>query len=1194
MLPSGTFYRFRNETSIVVMSTLDELVLLSEGTPVPDQLAHHALIVDPNLDLVVYADGVAIGGNVSLPGRSVKIFCRRLQGRDVGGKSVLSVRGADAGPNDGLAPAPGQPTGPATSVKPEDLVKQALDYAKSHADEIVGSLPAQIRSATGIPDILKEPLARAAEAEDFKTSVKGVLTDPEQLKAYAERLRDAGKSTPQELHDYITQQIKLEFGESGLILAGAAYVCVLICLYLCFLATFSHPGKLPRAATGAQGHTGINGKQAGEKAGTVNLCVTDSIDGGVVIDATGGKGMAGAKGGIGGAGADGIDGDYAAGRKLDELMDWVKLGAGGLGVAQMASDLWLKAHGECGGHGGPGGNGGIGASGGNGGTVNVFVPGALSAVATARLTLDARKGARGEDGEGGDGGPGGRGGLYPNKHPGDAEAPRNPKGDTGEKGDRGGTLRAGQMVAGRPETIRVDVPNLAADGHALVTVRTVADMRPEVPEAFALMLLDKAKRLYLTCSVVGGESPAVLRQRFEPVTTILDFLVALLESASESEKEAKVDGLRVLRGRHIAVEASAMASHLAQGCDYFGIVRTAVPSISLATCLATAGEARTNLEVANSQFRKQVEAWQKKSIELAKDATALRQAEAVKLALEREIQSTSKSIGRNTGSARMLEEDVGRSASDLKKVLTQDVLKTLEGTFQCSMDKILEAATMVAMQLPLSLIDRDKGPEHDQIALGETGLGASSAGVMMLGVQVASTIYDAATNVKDDQGNSVDKKYVLRKVSTLASTLEGQIAQLKETMQAPPTEVGVSASATTKLLATVDDLEKLVGEFTKQFDTGGGMTRAFGSLRHAIEVMNEKILELNVDISRALRLDSRRGEVQRNLEQAQSALADASDLSFFHRVEAAGVFYREALEWYLRSLHDAVRAYRYWTPGGEDISVQTLFAQSTKWIDWVDGSDGEIISESNFSHQANALKQAILKELEQIGNKRQHSPGWKNGGLERGFGQVVEIADAAILEKVRGKREFRVRVLPWTRAPVEDRQYSPFLAGALARLTNVRVWFIGAKSKSPHSGEEATEVCVKAIIKHGGTEDVIDVNGRTHTFSHTQVETEFHYAIDGFNRSSPKGDVDGVVSSIRVGGEYSAAYDDAALGGALNGDATIATFAGVGPYTTWTISLAPRAPDGSELPLNEQVDFTGVTAVRLEFCGFFYPIRLSA
>jgi len=128
---------------------------------------------------------------------------------------------------------------------------------------------------------------------------------------------------------------------------------------------------------------------------------------------------------------------------------------------------------------------------------------------------------------------------------------------------------------------------------------------------------------------------------------------------------------------------------------------------------------------------------------------------------------------------------------------------------------------------------------------------------------------------------------------------------------------------------------------------------------------------------------------------------------------------------------------------------------------------------------------------------------------------------------------------------------NPFAGKANVRLTKVRVWVTGAKTRNNN---------LQIKITHNGHEKIISKEGETYVFAHESINRIFEYSL--VNKELPI--IDGDI-------------------GLRNGNRTYAL---VGPFTWWTITIDPNDNPG--------LDMTQVSGVDMAFQGQCYAFEGNA
>ncbi|MBF0423138.1 MAG: hypothetical protein HQL73_09105 [Magnetococcales bacterium] len=395
--------------------------------------------------------------------------------------------------------------------------------------------------------------------------------------------------------------------------------------------------------------------------------------------------------------------------------------------------------------------------------------------------------------------------------------------------------------------------------------------------------------------------------------------------------------------------------------------------------------------------------------------------------------------------------------------------------------------------------------------------------------QAGSFLYNGAAKVTDDKGLPVNKSYLVGQLKAVKadvnSIMEGY--QALDNGLLAPDDPGAG-----KLVAEEGQILKFFSSFYSSFPKElDELKKAFQAYIDQVEARNNQILQYNAMVTLMVQnhelIQTTQAQNDKLNDTALAAMKpDLPDLVTF-----VSSMYYDARTQVMETLDLTARAFRFWALSDRNIISQAYGGKSLPQIDSV----------ALIAAQDTLLSQ-FRQAVENFGTNSSKFPA--------GSGQPGLIYQVPSLQ-VDLFRQLNQLMLPIVAATSDSSGSSNIFAGmANVRILQIRVWVPGAKVDNDR---------LQVRITHTGNEQIVATSGEVFRFSHEPVNKLFIYAP----------------STLRVIEEANFGVEQSLASG---GSAT--TYAALGPFTSWHVTVDPKD--------NVGLDLSGVTGVQLEFHGTNY------
>jgi hypothetical protein len=397
----------------------------------------------------------------------------------------------------------------------------------------------------------------------------------------------------------------------------------------------------------------------------------------------------------------------------------------------------------------------------------------------------------------------------------------------------------------------------------------------------------------------------------------------------------------------------------------------------------------------------------------------------------------------------------------------------------------------------------------------------------MWATQVAQIGYKFDTNIVQDDGTSVKKKYLLRQVQTVDGSID---SILEGYALADDGTLGEDDQGAAMLLADQQTLYKTLDQVYSKFpDDIDAIKQAFQTYVNTVLERNQQILNYNAIVLTIAKKVQLASDTQNRIDTVSAKLSAQYQPDLPLMTTFVSRLYYQARSQILETLYLATKAYQFWALSDENLIAQTL------------GGDTATIN-------AEALEGSQVTIIGQYGN------------AVEGFGRDADTypsvpSETGILlplskEQVQLLQNSHTLLVSIPAATKETSiNTNPFAGLANVRLTKVRLWLPGAVVNDLQGNPDPNGL-IRVGLTHTGKETIVAQNGTAYQFTHDPVTVMFIYAP-----STKAISQDGDIGCQPIG--------------------ATTTYALLGPFTWWQIALDPN--------LNPGLDLSAVSGASLEF-----------
>jgi hypothetical protein len=865
---------------------------------------------------------------------------------------------------------------------------------------------------------------------------------------------------------------------------------------------------------GENGHDGAPGNRGGAVS---ILCDTLTVVERRVLYIS----TVGGTGGDGQSGQDGADG-----------------GDGGPGFDAVALPFYAYKNstaGGNGGRGGAGGKGGRGGQGGSGGEVQVHV---LSGEPPVSPVIDG--GRRGEPGEGGAGGNPGRGGraglsadiathrLYDDRDEMSRPSP------AGRDGTFGSSLGRGDADPAPPSTdglVRLSHGKL--DKGVVTSNASVSQL---------VMMFERVRADYLVTDPEDEVDPAT----FADIKERLGWVTALLKEVPKTHVDFAL-AAAVLPAALLAWDQAN------QGFDYFGNGAYQVPSVSVGVYRGLLKTSLNRLKDVEKVADQYFTALREERDALASLTDALGQVKAqqtllqgAKADLEVKMKGEAEIIN-----AAEIRRKAARTPLGAKLAKFKDKVKDSFG---------LSPETLFNCLTQLSFTSAENPP------------GAAA----MVAAQLGAIVTEGLKNITDDSGQLVNKSYVLGAIKSFAS------AELKTDFENTPTGE-INDSASYQILAEFAKIKRMIDAFREKTSGAAEASIAIMDYIALLAERNRHIDYYNGLLRGLVQILTAARRLALDQQKVQDGLAANHTPGLTPMVNFVSGLYERAKADCIESLYMLSRAQSFWA-----------LEPSTSFYDRL-GHTPQDIRHDQLVTAAGSIERDLVSVLENVRLTPNHFPAGDKGDHAQGalvvltrkthadffehlenWGHAQFALAPATLQSPAPDTILTPTMSAWTGETPPDPKIviaNPFHGKADVRLTKVRAWMVGMRTKNERHN---------VIIEHMGREVFRTPDDNTYPaprenqdarIVHGPVLLPFRYSAEGleFDGHFTPGKIDGVPGSEDGDLGYSAKATELGLPGTTG-------YAAIGPFATWRLIVREKDNPG--------LDLKSLHTVVMDFHGF--------
>lgn len=415
------------------------------------------------------------------------------------------------------------------------------------------------------------------------------------------------------------------------------------------------------------------------------------------------------------------------------------------------------------------------------------------------------------------------------------------------------------------------------------------------------------------------------------------------------------------------------------------------------------------------------------------------------------------------------------------------------------------------------------------------------------GTEMSKYATDAFTTVAGEDGSSVEKSWLIKKVGVLGDDVHG----LDEAFSIVDGYIRNDDPGGYKLLATQRNLSEAL-QYYEAIDGAEQAERAMQSFVDLALDRNARILAYNDALNDLVATSSAIKDLEHRLALLETAAAEAHVPMTDPSVQAV---YEAVKASCVQTLYQASRAYRFWSLRDYDVFKDVLNTRG--------GAD---VTPLVIEHGQQWIRRQALADVENF-----------VGQLETRHDPIIVHVSAADTPDLvdqfalgRGEDDqfeplahyWEIKFTAPTRATTAEE--SPFAGMANVRLVEVRCYLEGLD----HAADDAGNL--KIHLTHGGSEWIAPSHSVTDKVlcDHDPIERMFEYNVRAANGRQI---------------ETAAHYWDTESDGSLS---RRPDHTPVGPFTTWRVGLRPQE-------ISEDTDWRALTGVRLEFFVRFRPFTGS-
>ncbi|KAK4221377.1 hypothetical protein QBC38DRAFT_492202 [Podospora fimiseda] len=544
----------------------------------------------------------------------------------------------------------------------------------------------------------------------------------------------------------------------------------------------------------------------------------------------------------------------------------------------------------------------------------------------------------------------------------------------------------------------------------------------------------------------------------------------------------------------------AMERRLYSGFDFYGHVATWVPSGSFDFY-------KSQLQTALDDFiyiKDNYFSYQKIAKDQAKAKDRIQHARAAvevgKRGCEADIKALRTQLKTTANSIAVLQEGVPSKRKALVERIKESA-DQIKNSFNVSLEAFVNAATMMAF----------------------------APGLPMGAIQAASLLHSGLETVTDESGSTVQKDYVVNKITAMSAGIDGLKQAIEQTN--PGGEINVDDPGAAKLMAKQADIEELLLKYRNLLDANTLKTLR-GMFDDYIKVVidrNNLVIHYNACLVLWLTTNAKLADYEQTERSLGREFAEKVKYEIPQLAAAVERNYMDTISKVMELLYRTSKALSYVTL---NIDQPTTFPK---------------LRDQGFLQEgiAAALKQSKIDILADWTSAIEHSSTMRQpfGGIHNDaikYYLTEEQIQSLLFETSSSEYAIIFGISAVTRNTSADE--SPFAGYADIRLTRVRFYLEGANT-------DDNKLLVS--ITHSGSDDIVAPDSTIVKFTHQPLGFKFHYDL---TEPQTKIITDGNVKD-EIGNEYALP----------------------GPFTSWRVAISKK--------YNKGLDLEGVQKAWFEFSG---------
>ncbi|KAJ5573860.1 uncharacterized protein N7459_008287 [Penicillium hispanicum] len=390
--------------------------------------------------------------------------------------------------------------------------------------------------------------------------------------------------------------------------------------------------------------------------------------------------------------------------------------------------------------------------------------------------------------------------------------------------------------------------------------------------------------------------------------------------------------------------------------------------------------------------------------------------------------------------------------------------------------------------------------------------------VPMAALQGVSLLHQGLEEIPNDAGMQVNKDYLIKQVRNISGTMDSLYEGYKVSKSG---QIDLLDPGAAKLQIAEEQLKALLGEFENALPAD-----TLAKFEDLVIKRNSAVLRYNaalVVIAKAVTENAALYQTQSNISQMEKVSFGMDNPMMVVAMKSAYLTAVKDLQYWL---YHAQRAYNF-----AALNLDNILASYFNSVD---------TSQYTYANLKVAQRMLIDAHSRHIAAQRKAADPFHT------IQYVLEEGDFRALKASSTDGTSHSISIP---TPDKDNRRSPFTDMTDIRLTRVRLFLPGAKTKNG---------LLHMKLTHMGDETIADPKDREMAFVHDTVSVLFKYNLLTNQYKGP-GTLPGIIGHLNDKDDYSL----------------------VGPFAEWTIDLEKES--------NEDLDLSDITSAYMEFEGSYQP-----